>query len=110
MRKNKSWKKNNDQVSKEEQKSDYKKDFKKQLKKDNSIICYKCNKHGHVKKKCPLAKKFSKFSKKKKGKARKVTWSDSEDESSEENEKVEEIKNLCLMAREDEHSSDGKDR
>ena len=66
------------------------------------------NKPRHVKQECPLANKFSKFFKKKKGKAMKATWSDIKDCSSKEDEEVEEMENVCLMEREDEHSSDGE--
>ena len=38
----------------------------------------------------------------------KATWSDIKDCSSKEDEEVEEMENLCLMEREDEHSSDGE--
>ena len=41
--------KNKDQISKEDSLIEYKKDFKKEISKDKSIICYKCNKLGHVK-------------------------------------------------------------
>ena len=35
-----------------------------------------------------------------------ATWSDSDESSSEEDEKIEEIANLCLMAKEENSSSD----
>ena len=73
IRKNKPWKKNNDQISNEDSQRDYMKDFEKEFEKDKSIICYKCNKPSHIKKDCPIAKKFSKFLKKKKGKVMKAT-------------------------------------
>ena len=57
-------KKNKDQVSNEDSPREYKKDFQKEYKKDKLIICYKCNKLGHVKEEYALAKKLSKFPKK----------------------------------------------
>ena len=55
IRKNKIWKKNRSQSSKDEPK----KEFKKDSKKDNQIICYNCNKPGHIKQDCKLPKKHS---------------------------------------------------
>ena len=62
IKKNKPWKKNKNQISKDEPK----KEFKKDSKKENSIIYYNCNKPGHVKQECTLPKKYFKYSKKKK--------------------------------------------
>ena len=45
----------------------------------------------------------------KKGKAMKATWSDSDEPSSEDDEQIEEMANLCLMAKEDNSSSDEDD-
>ena len=61
IKKNKVWKKNRSQSSRDEPKKDFKKDFKKDSKKDNQIICYNCNKPGHVKQDCKLPKKNSKY-------------------------------------------------
>ncbi|PKA63479.1 hypothetical protein AXF42_Ash005374 [Apostasia shenzhenica] len=59
--------------------------------KEDDVICYKCNKPGHIKSNCPLLKPR----KSKKKKALVATWSDS-DESSSSDDK--EVVNLCLMA------------
>ena len=71
IRKNKIWKKNKSQSSKDEPK----KEFKKEFKKDNQIICYNCNKPGHVKQDYKLPKEHSKYVKKSKIKAMTKTWS-----------------------------------
>jgi gag-polypeptide of LTR copia-type/Zinc knuckle len=55
------------------------------------IICYECNKPGHIKFDCPMMKKRDKFHKKQ---AMVATWSDS-DSSDDDND---EVANLCLMA------------
>ena len=106
IKKNKPWKKNKNQYSKDEPKKEYKKEFKKDSKKENSIICYNCNKLGHVKQDCKLPKKHSKYSKKSKKKAMAAIRSDSDESSSEEDEEIEEIANLCLIAKEENSSSD----
>ena len=49
IRKNKIWKKNKGQSSKDEPKKEFMKEFKQESKKDNQIICYDCNKPDHVK-------------------------------------------------------------
>ena len=62
---------------------------------NNTYICYKCNKPGHLKKDCPLLKSNfknkSEHSKKNK-KAYQATWDDS-DSSSSENE----VTNMCFI-------------
>ncbi|XP_038984472.1 uncharacterized protein LOC120111489 [Phoenix dactylifera] len=62
------------------------------------IVCYGCNKAGHIKSECPYAKK--KKEEKKKKKAMLAIWDDSSDKSNTDQEK-DEIANLCLMAKED---------
>ncbi|GMI86605.1 hypothetical protein HRI_002329800 [Hibiscus trionum] len=69
--------------------------FKNDNKVKDPIICYECNKSGHIKFDCPQLKKKS--YEKKKHKAHVATWSD--DESSDEDEN--EVANLCLMAIDD---------
>ena len=49
IKKNKLWKKNKNQLSRDEPKTEFNKEFKKDSKKDNQIICSNCNKPGHVK-------------------------------------------------------------
>ena len=61
-----------------------------QSKKVNKVVCYNCNKPGHVKPDCPLLKK-------KKKKAFVATWSDS-DSSDDDDSKEDQIGNLCFMA------------
>ncbi|WP_375619028.1 hypothetical protein, partial [Bartonella sp. AC134YNZD] len=65
------------------------------LKKKEEVICYECNKPGHIKPDCPRLKKPQYF-KKKDGKKAMVaaTWSDDESSESE----CEEVANLCFMA------------
>ena len=105
MKRTKPWKKN----SKDDQRKEYKKEYKRDPKKESSVICYNCNKPGHIKQECSLLKKSSKFLKKKKGKAMKATWSDSDESSTDEEEEVEEMANLCLMAKEENSSSDDEE-
>ena len=106
MKEKKPWKKNKNQFSKDELKKKFKKEFKKDSKKESSVIYYNCNKLRHVKQECKLPKKDSKYSKMKKEKAMKATWSDSDESNSEEDEEIEEMENLCLMAKENDSSSD----
>ena len=106
IRKKNPWKKNREKVSKEEFKKEFKKDSKKDSKKDISIICYKCNKPGHMKQDCLFVKKYSKYSNKKKIKAMKATWSDGDDSTSKEDDEVKEMANLCLIAMEENASDD----
>jgi hypothetical protein len=72
---------------------------KKPFKRDKKeIICYNCNKPGHIKPECPLNKnKDEKFKPKKK--AFKATWDDS---SESEDDSSDEEANLCFMANENE--------
>ena len=105
IKKNKIWKKNRSQSSRDEPKKEFKKEFKKDSKKDSQIICYNCNKPGYVKQDCKLPKKHSKYVKKSKGKAMAATWSDSDESSSEDDEEIEEMENLGLMATKEEESS-----
>ncbi|GMI76671.1 hypothetical protein HRI_001336400 [Hibiscus trionum] len=76
-------------------------DFKSKNKEDGKdpIICFECNKPGHIRSECPQLKKKG-FEKKKKLKAKLATWSD--EESSEDDEQ--EVANLCLMALEEDSS------
>ena len=67
------WKKNKNQYNKDEPKKEHKKEFKQESKKDNSIICYNCNKPGHVKQDCKLPKKHSKYPKESNGQAMTAT-------------------------------------
>ena len=70
------------------------------------MICYECNKLGHIKFECPKLKKSFKKDrkyKKKKRQALKTTLDDSSESSDDDTD--EEIANLCFMALE-EPSSD----
>ena len=72
----------------------------------DEVICYHCNKPGHMKFDCPLIKKktFSNDKNKQarsyKKKALHVTWDDSEN-SSDEDEESNEVSNVCFMSSED---------
>ncbi|GAV57113.1 zf-CCHC domain-containing protein/UBN2 domain-containing protein, partial [Cephalotus follicularis] len=61
------------------------------------VICYECNKPGHIRLDCPKLKKN-----KDKKKATIATWSDSDDSSSDEDEN-EEIANIAFVAMEDDN-------
>ena len=69
------------------------------------IICYNCNKPGHMKFDCPLLKQKSyendKQQKPLKKKALHAIWDDS-DSSSDEEEGKTELANMCFMAHDDE--------
>ena len=84
-----------------------KRGFKKQdSSKNDQMICYECNKMGHIKSECPkLKKSFKKDRKYKKERrqALKATLDDSSESSDDDTD--EEIINLCFMALE-EPSSD----
>ena len=70
------------------------------------MICYECNKSGHIKFECPKLKKSLKKDRKhwkEKKQAIKVTWDDSSESSDDDTD--EEVVNLCFMALE-EPSSD----
>ncbi|GAV90306.1 zf-CCHC domain-containing protein/UBN2 domain-containing protein, partial [Cephalotus follicularis] len=67
-------------------------DSSKSDKEEKEVICYECNKPGHIKSDCPKDKK----------KAMIATWSDINDSSSDENEN-EEIANIACMAIEDDN-------
>ncbi|KAG6649492.1 hypothetical protein CIPAW_07G216000 [Carya illinoinensis] len=77
-----------------------KKSFKKFSKKDSgkndTLICYKCNKPGHIKSDCRLLKKDRNRGKK----AMKATWDDDSSSSDSETSNGESA-NLCLMAKDD---------
>ncbi|GAV87747.1 zf-CCHC domain-containing protein, partial [Cephalotus follicularis] len=64
---------------------------------EKEVICYKCNKPGHIRPDCPKLKK-----KKDKKKAMIATWINSDDSSSDDDEN-EEIANIAFMAMEDEN-------
>ncbi|GAV74455.1 zf-CCHC domain-containing protein/UBN2 domain-containing protein [Cephalotus follicularis] len=72
-------------------------DSSKSDKDEKEVICYECNKPGHIRPDCPKLK-----NKKNKKKAMIATWSDSDDSSSDEDES-EEIVNIAFMAMEDEN-------
>ena len=77
--------------------------FKKQDSSNkNEVICYGCNKPGHIKSECPKLKKTfkkdKKFKKEKK-QALKATWDDSSESSDDDID--EEIANLYFMALEE---------
>ncbi|MQM13317.1 hypothetical protein Taro_046242, partial [Colocasia esculenta] len=81
----------------------------KNQKSDEIVICYRCNKVGHMKGECPEKKKekHKKLHKFKKPKAMVATWSDEDSSEKEEEEKSSSSKSeeICFMA----NSSDGKD-
>ncbi|GAV89359.1 zf-CCHC domain-containing protein [Cephalotus follicularis] len=70
-------------------------DSSKNDKEEKEVICYECNKSGHIRPDCPKYKK-----KKDKKKAMIATWSDSDDSSLDEIEN-EEVANIAFMAIED---------
>ncbi|GAV76871.1 LOW QUALITY PROTEIN: zf-CCHC domain-containing protein/UBN2 domain-containing protein, partial [Cephalotus follicularis] len=72
-------------------------DSSKSDKDEKEVICYECNKPGHIRPDCPKLKK-----KKDKKKAMIATWSDSDDSSSDEDENGE-IANIAFMAMEDDN-------
>ncbi|GAV75352.1 zf-CCHC domain-containing protein [Cephalotus follicularis] len=69
-------------------------DSSKSDKEKKGVICYECNKLGHIRPNCPKLKK-----RKDKKKAMIATWSDSDYLSSDEDEN-EEIANIAFMAME----------
>ncbi|KAG6646230.1 hypothetical protein CIPAW_08G179300 [Carya illinoinensis] len=74
----------------------FKKFSKKDSGKNDTLICYKCNKSGHIKPDCSLLKKYRNKGKK----VMKTTWDD--DSSSSDSEASNgESANLCLMAKND---------
>ena len=74
----------------------------KEKEKDQPPICYECKKPGHFRSECPQLKKGPKKFKKK---AMMATWSASDDSSSDEETSTEQA-NLCLMAHENEVTSE----
>ncbi|GAV87019.1 zf-CCHC domain-containing protein [Cephalotus follicularis] len=76
-----------------------KRDTSKGDKDEKEVICYECDKSGHIRPDCPNLKE-------KKDKVKKkemiTTWSDN-DESSFEDEENEEIANIAFMAMEDDY-------
>ncbi|GAV72223.1 zf-CCHC domain-containing protein/UBN2 domain-containing protein, partial [Cephalotus follicularis] len=72
-------------------------DSSKSDKEEKEVICYECNKLGHIRPNCPKLKK-----RKDKKKAMIATWSDS-DNSSSDKEENEEIANIAFMAMEDDN-------
>ncbi|GAV92271.1 zf-CCHC domain-containing protein, partial [Cephalotus follicularis] len=72
-------------------------DSSKSDKEEKKVICYKCNKPGHIRPDCPKYKKN-----KDKKKAMIATWSNGDDSSSDEDEN-EEIANIAFMAVEDDN-------
>ena len=73
----------------------------------NKMICYECNKLGHIKSECPKLKKSFKKDKKykkKKRQALKATLDDSNESNDDETDRK--VTNLCFMALEEELSSD----
>ncbi|GAV57089.1 zf-CCHC domain-containing protein [Cephalotus follicularis] len=71
-------------------------DSSKSDKDEKEVICYECNKPGHIRHDCPKLNK-----KKDKKKAMIATWSDNNDSSLDEDEN-EEIANIAFMDMEDE--------
>ncbi|MQM16628.1 hypothetical protein Taro_049585, partial [Colocasia esculenta] len=82
--------------------------FNKNKKSDETIICYRCKKPGHMKGECPenQKEKHKKIHRFKKPKAMIATWSDEDSSEKEEEEKSSssESEEICFMA----NSSDGK--
>ncbi|KAG2720688.1 hypothetical protein I3760_02G046300 [Carya illinoinensis] len=74
----------------------FKKFSKKDLVKNDSLICYKCNKLGHIKSNCSLLKKDRNNGKK----AMKVIWDDYSSNSDSEISN-EESANHCLIVKDD---------
>ena len=68
--------------------------------KESTIICYECEKPGHIKAECSLIKKRGKKDKCKRAMTA-MTWSDDEESGSEEEVKSIEVANLCLMTHEE---------
>ncbi|XP_015571041.2 uncharacterized protein LOC107260814 [Ricinus communis] len=66
--------------------------------KKESIICFSCNKQGHIKADCPKLKKYPKEQKKNELKA---TWDDSSKSKDDNNSSENEVANLCLIAMEE---------
>ncbi|GAV59495.1 LOW QUALITY PROTEIN: zf-CCHC domain-containing protein/UBN2 domain-containing protein, partial [Cephalotus follicularis] len=77
-------------------------DLSKSDKEEKEVICYECNKPGHIRPDCPKLKK-----KKDKKKAMIATWSDRHgchnDDSSSDEDENEEIANIAFMAMEDDN-------
>ncbi|GAV79432.1 zf-CCHC domain-containing protein, partial [Cephalotus follicularis] len=71
-------------------------DSSKSDKEEKEVICYECNKPGHIRSDCPKLKK------KDQRKAMIATWSNSDDSSSDE-DKNEKIANITFMAIEDDN-------
>ncbi|GAV67217.1 LOW QUALITY PROTEIN: zf-CCHC domain-containing protein/UBN2 domain-containing protein, partial [Cephalotus follicularis] len=69
----------------------------KNEKEKKEVICYECDKPGHIRPNCPKLKKKKDKAKKK---AMIATWSDSDDSSSDDEENKE-IANIAFMAMED---------
>ncbi len=72
--------------------------------------CYNCKELGHIRPNCPKAKEGKNDRKEKRNEKHKkamkaTTWSDSDESSNDEDSSDEEIANLCLMANDDEVSS-----
>ncbi|GAV90947.1 zf-CCHC domain-containing protein [Cephalotus follicularis] len=72
-------------------------DSSKSDKEEKEVICYECNKPGHIRLDCPKYKKN-----KDKKKSMIATWSDNDDLSSDEDEN-EGIANIAFMAIEDDN-------
>ncbi|GAV92058.1 zf-CCHC domain-containing protein/UBN2 domain-containing protein, partial [Cephalotus follicularis] len=69
----------------------------KNKKYEKEVICYECDKPGHIRPDCPKLKKKKDNLKKK---AMIATWSDNDDSSSDD-EKKEEVANIAFMVMED---------
>ena len=70
----------------------------------DEIICYNCNKPGHMKFYCPLLKKKNENYKQRrsfKKKALHVTW-DNSDSSSDDEEEQNEVSYMCFLAHDNE--------
>ncbi|KAG2725726.1 hypothetical protein I3760_01G079900 [Carya illinoinensis] len=74
----------------------FKKFSKKDSGKNDTLICYKCNKPGYIKSDCPLLKKDRNKGKK----VMKATWDDDSSSSTSEASNGESA-NFCLMAKDD---------